>query len=175
MEYTWSNSSRERMEAMRKQEDYQSKLTRDMHNFYHDGGNRVNAYGGINHGSVNFTPKRYIGVANFSLHARSYEHNSYDFPRNEIRNEGNYVKMDDRFYKRREDVERYHNSYDHYEHSYGTWEQKVESLFYSYGGRREVLIGAKSLSYEVNVWWDCECENRRRTGAKPIEKWSLMK
>ncbi|KAI5667566.1 hypothetical protein M9H77_17419 [Catharanthus roseus] len=33
----------------------------------------------------------------------------------------------------------------------------------------------KSLSCEVNVWWDYKCENRRRMGAKPIKTWSLMK
>ncbi|KAI5663028.1 hypothetical protein M9H77_22351 [Catharanthus roseus] len=36
------------LEVTSEQEDYQSKLTRDMHNFYHDGGNGVNAYGGNN-------------------------------------------------------------------------------------------------------------------------------
>ncbi|KAI5681258.1 hypothetical protein M9H77_02485 [Catharanthus roseus] len=33
----------------------------------------------------------------------------------------------------------------------------------------------KSLSYEVNVWWDCKCENRKKVGEKPIRTWSLMK
>ncbi|KAI5663374.1 hypothetical protein M9H77_22697 [Catharanthus roseus] len=89
MEYTWTNSSWQRMEVMRKQEDYQSKLTRDMHNFYHGGGNRVNTYGGSNHGHGNFvsrgndgygnfTPKRHKGVDNFSSYAKSYECTSYD-------------------------------------------------------------------------------------------------
>lgn len=33
----------------------------------------------------------------------------------------------------------------------------------------------KSLSYEVNVWWDCKYENRGRMGAKQIKTWNLMK
>ncbi|KAI5653453.1 hypothetical protein M9H77_30640 [Catharanthus roseus] len=33
----------------------------------------------------------------------------------------------------------------------------------------------KSLSYELKVWWDCKCENRRRMGAQPIKTRSLMK
>ncbi|KAI5663354.1 hypothetical protein M9H77_22677 [Catharanthus roseus] len=45
-----------------KREDYQSKLSRDMHNFHHDGGNRFNAYGGNKHGNGNFTPRRQVGV-----------------------------------------------------------------------------------------------------------------
>ncbi|KAI5668773.1 hypothetical protein M9H77_18626 [Catharanthus roseus] len=120
MEYDWSNSTWKSMEAMRKQEDYQSKLSRDMYNFYHSGGNRSNTYCGNNHGSGNFTLKRHIGGCNFSRHARSYEHNSYDcyegsrlgarnyynnrsyerVPRNEVINEGNYVNIDGRLHKR---------------------------------------------------------------------------
>ncbi|KAI5649717.1 hypothetical protein M9H77_35722 [Catharanthus roseus] len=61
-----------------KQEDYHSKLARDMHNFYHSGHNGVNAYGGNNHGSANFTPKRHIGVGNFSPDVITFEHNSYE-------------------------------------------------------------------------------------------------
>ncbi|KAI5667725.1 hypothetical protein M9H77_17578 [Catharanthus roseus] len=77
---------------------------------------------------------------NFSPHARTYEHNSYDFyegnrfgarnghnnksyksvPRNEVRNKGN--------------VERYHDSYDHYEHNYGSKNMYNEhNDSYSYG------------------------------------------
>lgn len=114
-EYVDTTSSRQRMEAMRKQEDYQSKFTGDMHNFYHGSCNGVNSYVGNNQGSENFTPKRHIRVGNFSPHVRSYEHDSYDCyegtklgdrnyyndrsyeraPRNEVRNGGNYVKMDE--------------------------------------------------------------------------------
>ncbi|KAI5676986.1 hypothetical protein M9H77_07936 [Catharanthus roseus] len=37
-------------------------------------------------------------------------------------------------------------------------------------GRREVSIDAKiSLSYEFNVWWDCNYEKRRRMGLKQME------
>ncbi|KAI5666973.1 hypothetical protein M9H77_16826 [Catharanthus roseus] len=77
------------------------------------------------------------GYGNLSLHARTFEHNSCDcyednrlgvrngynntscktVPRNEVRKGGNYVKMDERFHKRRGDVDKYHDSYDHYEHS----------------------------------------------------------
>ncbi|KAI5649480.1 hypothetical protein M9H77_35485 [Catharanthus roseus] len=39
------------MEVKGKQEDYQSKHARDMHNFPHGGGNGFNAYGGNNHGN----------------------------------------------------------------------------------------------------------------------------
>ncbi|KAI5682079.1 hypothetical protein M9H77_03307 [Catharanthus roseus] len=69
------------------------------------------------------------GYGNFSPYARSYEYNSYDcygnnrlgarnvyndisckiVPRNEIKNEGNYVKIDERFHKGRRNVERYHD------------------------------------------------------------------
>ncbi|KAI5681326.1 hypothetical protein M9H77_02553 [Catharanthus roseus] len=56
------------------------------------------------------------------------------------------------------------------------WEQKVESLFYSYRIREEKFqLVLKFLSYELNVWWDCKYENRRRIGAQPIKTWSLMK
>ncbi|KAI5664138.1 hypothetical protein M9H77_23461 [Catharanthus roseus] len=58
-----------------------------------------------------------------------------------------------------------------------TWEQNVESLFYSYGVKEEEKFYSvlKSFSYEVNVWWYCKGENRRRMGAQPIKTWSLMK
>ncbi|KAI5649516.1 hypothetical protein M9H77_35521 [Catharanthus roseus] len=77
------------MEAMRKQENYQSKLARDMYNCYHGSGNGVNAYDGSNHGHGNFifrghhgygnfTPKRHNNIGNFSSYAKSYEHTPYD-------------------------------------------------------------------------------------------------
>ncbi|KAI5676211.1 hypothetical protein M9H77_07161 [Catharanthus roseus] len=73
------------------------------------------------------------GYCNFSPHDRSYEHNFYDcyegnrygtrndyndtsckrVPRNNVRNEGNYVNMDERFHKRKGDYERYYESYNH--------------------------------------------------------------
>ncbi|KAI5676313.1 hypothetical protein M9H77_07263 [Catharanthus roseus] len=74
------------MEAKSKQENYQSKIARDMHNFYHGGGNGFNAYGGNNHRNGNFS-KRHNGVHYFSYYAKSfevntrydnYEHNPYD-------------------------------------------------------------------------------------------------
>ncbi|KAI5681857.1 hypothetical protein M9H77_03085 [Catharanthus roseus] len=103
MEYTWSNSSWQKMEAMRKQEDYQSKLARDMHNFYHGRGNGVNTYGGSNHGYGNFvsrghdgygnfTFKRHNTVGNFSSYAKSYGHTSYDDYRGYERFNTKYVE-----------------------------------------------------------------------------------
>ncbi|KAI5672270.1 hypothetical protein M9H77_12634 [Catharanthus roseus] len=50
----------------------------DKHNFHHGGGNGFNAYGGNNHGNGNFTPRRHVGVCNFSSYAKSFEHTSYD-------------------------------------------------------------------------------------------------
>ncbi|KAI5666813.1 hypothetical protein M9H77_16666 [Catharanthus roseus] len=101
-------------------------------------------------------------------------HFGANVPRNEVRNGENYVNMDGRFHKRRGDVERYYDSYDHYEHSYSSNNMYNEHNYsYSYGGQKFKLV-LKSLSYEVNVWWDCKCENRRRMGAKPIETWSLV-
>ncbi|KAI5673882.1 hypothetical protein M9H77_14246 [Catharanthus roseus] len=126
-----------------------------MNNFYHGSDNALNAYGGNNHGSGNFTPKRHIGVGNFSHHARSYEHNSYDchegnrlgarmryndtsskgVPRYKVKNGGNYMKMDERFHKRRGNFDRCHVSYDHYKHSYGSENMYNEhNDSYSYGG-----------------------------------------
>ncbi|KAI5652566.1 hypothetical protein M9H77_29753 [Catharanthus roseus] len=89
MEYTWSNSSWKRKEGMRKQEDYQSKLARNMLNFYHGGDNGVNAYGINNHrdgnfisrghdGRGKFNPKICKGVGNVSSYAKSYRHTSCD-------------------------------------------------------------------------------------------------
>ncbi|KAI5653858.1 hypothetical protein M9H77_31045 [Catharanthus roseus] len=65
-------------------------------------------------------------------------------PRNEVRNGGNYVKMEDRFHKRRENVKRYHDCYDHYEHSYsgGTYGENMcneHNDSYSYGGYHKGL------------------------------------
>ncbi|KAI5681182.1 hypothetical protein M9H77_02409 [Catharanthus roseus] len=145
----------------------------------------------------------------FSPHARSYEHNSYDcyksnrlgarnyynnisckgVPRYDVRNGENYVNMDERFHERRDDYEGYYDSYNYggytYRRSFQTfettsrplsynkfklpllcrtfgpydyeaWEQKVESLLYSYCVIEEekFQLVLKSLSYEVNVWWD---------------------
>ncbi|KAI5663120.1 hypothetical protein M9H77_22443 [Catharanthus roseus] len=45
---------------------------------------------------------------------------------------------------------------------YEAWEQQFQLVL-------------KSLSYELNIWWNCKCENRRRMGAQPIKTWSLMK
>ncbi|KAI5664199.1 hypothetical protein M9H77_23522 [Catharanthus roseus] len=111
---------------------------------------------------------------NFSPHAITFEHNSYychegnrlearnsynytsckRVPRNEIKNGENYVKMDERFHKRRGDIERYHDSYDHYEHSYGSKDKYIDhNDSYSYGGynykRSSQTLGTTSrpLSY----------------------------
>ncbi|KAI5652889.1 hypothetical protein M9H77_30076 [Catharanthus roseus] len=53
------------MEAKNKQEDYQSKLARDMHNFHHGGDNGFNAYGRRNHGHGNFIYRGHNGYGNF--------------------------------------------------------------------------------------------------------------
>ncbi|KAI5676466.1 hypothetical protein M9H77_07416 [Catharanthus roseus] len=62
-------------------------------------------------------------------------------------------------------------------YDYKAWEQKVDSLFYSYYVREEEKfpLVLESLSYEVNVWWDSNCENRGRMGVQPIKTWSLKK
>ncbi|KAI5681645.1 hypothetical protein M9H77_02873 [Catharanthus roseus] len=78
MKYGWYNLSWKRMEAKSKQEDYQSKLARDMHSFHHGGSNGFNAYGQNNHGNGNFTHNKHVGVGNFSFYAKSFEHTSYD-------------------------------------------------------------------------------------------------
>ncbi|KAI5653127.1 hypothetical protein M9H77_30314 [Catharanthus roseus] len=117
-----------------------------------------------------------LGYGNFSPHARSYEHNSYDCyegnrfgTRNDFRNGGNYVNMNDRFHKRKGDYKGYYDSYNNFKllllcgtfgpYDYEAWEQKVESLFYSYCLREEdkFPLLLKSLSYKVNVWWDSKC------------------
>ncbi|KAI5652234.1 hypothetical protein M9H77_29421 [Catharanthus roseus] len=84
-----------------------------MHNFYHGGGNGVNAYGGSNHGHGNFisrrhdgyrnfTSKRHNGVGNFSSYAKSYGHTSSDDYRGYDRDNSKYD-----YYK--------HSPYDYYE------------------------------------------------------------
>ncbi|KAI5668547.1 hypothetical protein M9H77_18400 [Catharanthus roseus] len=134
----------------------------------------------------------------------------YGEPRNDVRNGGYYVNMDERFQKRRDDYEGYYDSYNYGGYNYrkssqtlkttsrpltynnlklplscGTFcrydyeacEQKMKSLCYSYsvGEEEKFQLVLKSFSYEVNVWWDCKCENRMRMGARPIKTWSLMK
>ncbi|KAI5681914.1 hypothetical protein M9H77_03142 [Catharanthus roseus] len=163
------------------------------------------------------------------IHIIWYQSHLQRLPRNEVRSRGNYVKMDKRFHKRRGNVGRCHDSYDHYKHSYGSknmynehndsycyggynckkssqtlgttsrplsyshlklpllcgtfssynyvpWKQKLESLFYSYGVREEekFQLVPKSVSYEVNIWCDCKCKNRRKMGSQPNKTWSLM-
>ncbi|KAI5677089.1 hypothetical protein M9H77_08039 [Catharanthus roseus] len=49
------------MEAKSKQEDCQCKLTPDMYNFHHAGGNGFNAYGGSNHEHQNFISRDHDG------------------------------------------------------------------------------------------------------------------
>ncbi|KAI5667460.1 hypothetical protein M9H77_17313 [Catharanthus roseus] len=82
------------MGAKSKQENYQSKLTRDMHNFYHASGYGFNAYGGKNHDYGNFTPKRHNGVGKFSFYAKSFEHTSYDDYGGYDRDNGKYDYYD---------------------------------------------------------------------------------
>ncbi|KAI5668634.1 hypothetical protein M9H77_18487 [Catharanthus roseus] len=67
-----------------------------MHSLHLGGGTGFNAYGGNNHGNGNFTPRRHVGVGNFSSYAKSFEHTSYE----------DYVGYG-----------RVNNKYDYYEHS----------------------------------------------------------
>ncbi|KAI5666304.1 hypothetical protein M9H77_16157 [Catharanthus roseus] len=54
------------------------QVFKEKHNFYYGGCYGVNAYDGSDHGHGNFTPRRYDGIGNFSSHAKSYGHTSYD-------------------------------------------------------------------------------------------------
>ncbi|KAI5663225.1 hypothetical protein M9H77_22548 [Catharanthus roseus] len=162
----------------------------------------------------NLYPMKAYG--NFSPHAKTYEHNSYDchegdilgtrndhndrtynrVPRNKVRNKGNYVNIDRRVHKKRGDYEGYYDSYSYGGYNcsrssqtlgttsrplsynnlklpllwdtFGSYDcvvcgENVEPLFYSYGVREEekFCLVLKSLSYEVNVWWDRKCKNRK--------------
>ncbi|KAI5663816.1 hypothetical protein M9H77_23139 [Catharanthus roseus] len=120
MEYDRSNPLWKRMEAKSKQEDYQSKLARDMHNFHHGGGNGVNAYGGSNwgHGNFisrghdgygNFTPKKHNGVGNFSSYTKSYGYTSYDDYGGYDRDNAKYDYYEHSPY---DSYEEYHHSYE---------------------------------------------------------------
>ncbi|KAI5682001.1 hypothetical protein M9H77_03229 [Catharanthus roseus] len=55
---------------------------------------------------------------NLELEMVIYDISCKIVPRNEVKNGGNCVKMDEMFHKRRGDVKRFHDSYDHYEHSW---------------------------------------------------------
>ncbi|KAI5681274.1 hypothetical protein M9H77_02501 [Catharanthus roseus] len=94
MEYCWSNPSWKRIEVKSKQEDYQSKITRDMHNFYHGGGNRFNAYGGTTMEIANFTPRRHVGVE--SEHLECSKEKESELEKSER------VKENERFIKKQE-------------------------------------------------------------------------
>ncbi|KAI5680782.1 hypothetical protein M9H77_02009 [Catharanthus roseus] len=108
-------------------------------------------------------------------------------PRNDVRNGGNYVNMDERrssqtlgttsrpLSKNNLKLPLFCGTFCPY--NYEAWEKKVESLFYSYceSEEKKFQLVLKSLSYEVNVWLDCKCENRRRMRAQPIKTWRLMK
>ncbi|KAI5666900.1 hypothetical protein M9H77_16753 [Catharanthus roseus] len=69
MQYNRANLSWKRIEIKSKQEDYQSKLRQDMHNFYHGCDNGFNAYGGNNYGIRNLTSRRHVRVDNFTSYA----------------------------------------------------------------------------------------------------------
>ncbi|KAI5672398.1 hypothetical protein M9H77_12762 [Catharanthus roseus] len=123
----------------------------------------------------------------FSFHARSYKHNSYDIYEGNRLDSHNYGGHNyRRSYQTLGTTSRplsNNNSklpllcgtfgpYD-----CGACEQKVELLFYSFCKKEaeKFQLVLKSLSYKVNLWWDCKCENRRRMGAESIKTWSLMK
>ncbi|KAI5676954.1 hypothetical protein M9H77_07904 [Catharanthus roseus] len=123
-EYMGTTSSKQRMEGIRKQEDFHAKYARDEHNFDHCGGNGVNAYGGNNHSGGKFISrghdnyvtsllKRSIGVGNFSSCAKSYEHNSCD-------NYRGYERVNDKYDEHSpcDYYEGYRVKHDHYDHSY---------------------------------------------------------
>ncbi|KAI5653874.1 hypothetical protein M9H77_31061 [Catharanthus roseus] len=87
------------------------------------------------------------GYGNFSSHARSYEHNSYAcyksnrikardcyndisykaVRRHDVRNRGNYVNIDERIHKRRDDYEGYYDSYNHGGYNYRRSSQTLET------------------------------------------------
>ncbi|KAI5669027.1 hypothetical protein M9H77_18880 [Catharanthus roseus] len=129
---------------------------------------------------------------NFPPHARSYEHNSYDFYESnrfgdrDFRNGENYANIDERFQKRRDDYEGDYDSYNyggyHSRKSSQTLETTSRPLSYK-NLKLSLLCGnfcpydyeaweQKSLSYVVNVWWNSKCEiegewelNQSRLGA----------
>ncbi|KAI5681288.1 hypothetical protein M9H77_02515 [Catharanthus roseus] len=90
------------MEVRSKQKDYQSKLSSDMHNYYHGSGNRFNSFGENNHGIGNFTSRRHVGDGKLSSYAKSFEHTSYD-------DYGGYGRVNTRY----DNYE--HSPYDYYE------------------------------------------------------------
>ncbi|KAI5668549.1 hypothetical protein M9H77_18402 [Catharanthus roseus] len=108
MEYNWFNPSWKRIQAKCKQEDYHSKLARDMYNLYHGSGNGVNAYGRNNHRNRNFTRREHVGDGNFSFHAKSFVHTSFDYY-------GGYDRVNVR-YDYKEHIP--HDFYEDYHHSY---------------------------------------------------------
>ncbi|KAI5649866.1 hypothetical protein M9H77_35871 [Catharanthus roseus] len=129
-----------------------------------------------------------MGYGNFSPHARSYEHNSYDcYEGNRlelqmvimieliIEFQGMVLEMKGTIYNTLKLPLFLRDAFGSYD--YVAWEQKLESLFCSYGVREEkkFQLMLKSLSYEVNVWWDCKYENKKRMEVQPIKTWSLMK
>ncbi|KAI5653447.1 hypothetical protein M9H77_30635 [Catharanthus roseus] len=89
-----------------------------------------------------------LGYGNFSPPARSYEHNSYDcyesnrlgardcyndisckgVPKNDVRNGGNYVNIDKRFHKRRDDYGEYYDSYNYGGYNSGRNFQTLETI-----------------------------------------------
>ncbi|KAI5681691.1 hypothetical protein M9H77_02919 [Catharanthus roseus] len=139
------------------------------------------------------------GPGNFSSHARSYEHNSYDcydgnifgtrnvyndtyckrIPRNNVRNGGNYVNMDERFPKRKGDYEEYYDSYYYWGYNYRRTSQTlgVTSRPLSYNNLKLPLLCRTFCPYGYEAWEQKlhKCENRRRMGAQPIKTWNLMK
>ncbi|KAI5676877.1 hypothetical protein M9H77_07827 [Catharanthus roseus] len=78
MGYTWTNSSWQRMEGMKKQEMLFSKLIRVIPNFHNGDGYGGNAYGRNNHGDGNSISRRQMGVGNFTSHNKTFEYIPYD-------------------------------------------------------------------------------------------------
>ncbi|KAI5683694.1 hypothetical protein M9H77_04922 [Catharanthus roseus] len=99
------------------------------------------------------------GYSNFSPRARSYDCNEGNIfgTRNDVRDGGNFVNMDERFHQRKGDFEGCYASYNYRGYNYGKGSQ-------TWGLHQNLLVTTAS-----------EYENRRRKGAQQIKTWTLMK
>ncbi|KAI5672206.1 hypothetical protein M9H77_12570 [Catharanthus roseus] len=113
-------------------------------------------------------------------------------PRNNDGKGRNYVNMDERFHKRKGDYGKYYDSYNYEGYNCGRSSQTLgttsrplshKNLKFLFCVELLVHMIMKHGSYKgnnysihmLNVWWNCNCENRRRMRAQPIKTWSLMK
>ncbi|KAI5681206.1 hypothetical protein M9H77_02433 [Catharanthus roseus] len=129
------------------------------------------------------------GYGNISPQARSYEHDFYycykgnrfgsrneyndtsckRVPRNDVRNGGNYVNLDERFRKRKGDCERHYESYNYGEYDLRSSSQTLGTT------SRPLSCNKLKLPLLYGTFYPYEYENRRRMRAQPIKTWSLMK